>query len=232
MTMRITISLGAFALPTAVAVVVTAACCLPRVRGFTSSPTRNTHKSITTMTMIDREDGLFDANNNNMNVFIGIDVGTQGTKAIAYRPASSTLSGSKQTQGKILGCASASYSLLTTDITGRVEQDPNANDWINAVQFVLKTLVTDLGLVAAPSSLSTSKQQHYVLSGIGILGQQHGMVLLDSNYEPLRPANSGVMWKPRKKPIGSAPRPPLPLTALGSGITSCQVLPRLKSFGQ
>ena len=137
--------------------------------------------------MTDR-DGLFNANNNIVDVFIGIDVGTQGTKAIAYRPASSTLSGSKQTQGKILGRASASYSLLTTDITGRVEQDPNANDWINAVQFVLKTLVTDLGLVAAPSSLSTSKQQHYVLSGIGILGQQHGMVLLDSNYEPLRPA--------------------------------------------
>eukprot|EP00579_Thalassiosira_antarctica_P015199 CAMPEP_0201951052 /NCGR_PEP_ID=MMETSP0903-20130614/56804_1 /ASSEMBLY_ACC=CAM_ASM_000552 /TAXON_ID=420261 /ORGANISM="Thalassiosira antarctica, Strain CCMP982" /LENGTH=616 /DNA_ID=CAMNT_0048494309 /DNA_START=28 /DNA_END=1875 /DNA_ORIENTATION=- len=136
------------------------------------------------MTMTDR-DGLFDANNN-MDIFIGIDVGTQGTKAIAYRPASTTSSGSSTKRGGILGRASASYSLLTTDIAGCAEQDPN--DWINAVRFVLKTLVTDLGLVVAPSSSSTSKQQQNVLSGIGISGQQHGMVLLDSNNQPLRPA--------------------------------------------
>ncbi|KAL7541987.1 hypothetical protein ACHAXR_011921 [Thalassiosira sp. AJA248-18] len=112
-----------------------------------------------------------------MDVFIGIDVGTQGTKAIAYRPSSSSA------QGQILARASSNYSILPTDVPGRAEQDPN--DWINAVRFVLKQLVSALGLVA-PSN-SASEQQH-VLSGIGISGQQHGMVLLNSDYQPVRPA--------------------------------------------
>jgi len=122
-------------------------------------------------------------------VFIGIDVGTQGTKAIAYLPASLP-SGKK---GKILARASASYSILPAAVDGRAEQDPN--DWIDSVRYVLKELVKKLGLVAPkmatappPSSSCSNGGQKYVLSGIGVSGQQHGMVLLDSDYRPLRPA--------------------------------------------
>ena len=67
------------------------------------------------------------------------------------------------------------------------------------MRFVLRELVADLDLVApfisSGSSLSSSTtanaecdERYYVLSGIGILGQKHRMVLLDSNHKPLRPA--------------------------------------------
>lgn len=141
-------------------------------------------------------------------VFIGIDVGTQGTKAIAFLPASSSSSSSPSSpssssddnnnKGQILARASASYSILSTNnVDGRAEQNPH--DWIDAVKCVLKELVSKLGLVAPTASCSSTStstaandnddgKQYYVLSGIGVSGQQHGMVLLDSNYRPLRPA--------------------------------------------
>ena len=128
-------------------------------------------------------------------VFIGIDVGTQGTKAIAYLPAatSSSSAASVTKGGQILARASASYSILPTTVDGRAEQDPN--DWIHAVRCVLKELVSELGLVAPRMAASSStsspclnNSKKYVLTGIGVSGQQHGMVLLDSNYRPLRPA--------------------------------------------
>ena len=106
-----------------------------------------------------------------MDVFIGVDVGTQGTKAIAYRPALTANSSAPKLEGRILARASASYSLLSTDVAGRAEQDPS--DWIGAVRLVLKELVTDLELVAAASPTSSSptsdgRQRHCVLRGIGI----------------------------------------------------------------
>lgn len=120
-----------------------------------------------------------------MDVFIGIDVGTQGTKAIAYRPSSPTSSGT------ILARASCSYSLLPSNVDGRAEQDPDV--WIAAVRSVLREIVSDLGLIAPPvasSSDATSPRdgKRCVLYGVGVSGQQHGMVLLDSNCRPLRPA--------------------------------------------
>jgi len=119
-----------------------------------------------------------------VNVFIGIDVGTQGTKAIAYLPSSS------HAKGKILARSSSSYNLLPNNgVMGRAEQDPN--DWIIAVRYTLKELVSKIDLVA-PSIDNDDDNDYdntrYVLSGIGISGQQHGMVLLDANYKPLRPA--------------------------------------------
>lgn len=145
-------------------------------------------------------------------VFIGIDVGTQSTKAVAYLPASSsTATINNNSKGKIVGRSQKSYSILPNNgIDGRAEQDPQ--DWINAVHFVLKDLVAKVGLVVevAPASSASSKtvgssssstdddannnnnkdyaRQQYILAGVGISGQQHGMVLLDSNYQPLRPA--------------------------------------------
>ena len=123
-----------------------------------------------------------------VNAFIGIDVGTQGTKAIAYLPSNP----SSHSKGKILARSSSSYNLLPNNgIVGRAEQDPN--DWIVAVRYTLKELVSKIGLVAP--SIDTNDDNNddnddtrYVLSGIGISGQQHGMVLLDSSYKPLRPA--------------------------------------------
>ena len=107
------------------------------------------------------------------NVFIGLDVGTQSTKGIAYDASSK----------KILGRASSGYNILPSNVDGRAEQD--ASEWIKAVTTVLRELVSDLDL-RAPSPCRTFPER--VLSGLGVSGQQHGMVLLDAKCQPLRPA--------------------------------------------
>ncbi|KAL7472607.1 hypothetical protein ACHAXS_012970 [Conticribra weissflogii] len=121
-----------------------------------------------------------------LTVYIGIDVGTQGVKAIAYQPSSRTTEGvsnNSNTSGLILARASKGYDVLPTNVDGRVEQDPA--DWVDAVRYVLKEIVHELSLAPPSDDISSEK---YILSGIGISGQQHGMVLLDSNFKPLRPA--------------------------------------------
>ncbi|KAL7546139.1 hypothetical protein ACHAWF_014915 [Thalassiosira exigua] len=124
-------------------------------------------------------------------IFIGIDVGTQGTKAVAYCPTSSSRGPSTsgdEGSGRILARASASYPLLPSDVPGRAEQDPAA--WIDAVRSVLRALVSELGLIA-PSARSRDGEgssRRRVLCGVGVSGQQHGMVLLDDALQPLRPA--------------------------------------------
>mmetsp|Transcript_25773 Transcript_25773/g.53396 ORF Transcript_25773/g.53396 Transcript_25773/m.53396 type:complete len:365 (+) Transcript_25773:56-1150(+) len=118
-------------------------------------------------------------------VYIGIDVGTQGTKAIAYHPSSRTTEDGSDVvmTGTILARASKGYDVLPTTVDGRAEQDPA--DWVDAVRHVLKEIVSGLSLAPHADDIVSEK---YILSGIGISGQQHGMVLLDRNFKPLRPA--------------------------------------------
>ncbi|EJK68675.1 hypothetical protein THAOC_10123, partial [Thalassiosira oceanica] len=108
-----------------------------------------------------------------MPVFIGLDVGTQSTKGIAYDASSQ----------KILGRASSAYDILPSNVDGRAEQD--TSEWVAAVASVLRDLVCELNL-KTPSQGRTASER--VLSGLGVSGQQHGMVLLDANCQPLRPA--------------------------------------------
>ena len=108
------------------------------------------------------------------DVFIGLDVGTQSTKGIAYDASSQ----------KILGRASSGYDILPSHVDGRAEQD--TAEWVKAVTVVLRELVSELGLkTPSPGERRPSER---VLSGVGVSGQQHGMVLLDANFQPLRPA--------------------------------------------
>ena len=101
--------------------------------------------------------------------YIGIDIGTQGTKAVLYHPQSKT----------VLQQESVSYDLAEnpSKIEGRAEQDPLV--WVNATKTVLSRLFS--------SSFLNASNSLYV-EGIGVSGQQHGMVCLDANYQPIRNA--------------------------------------------
>uniref|UniRef100_A0A7S2K2R5 glycerol kinase n=1 Tax=Leptocylindrus danicus TaxID=163516 RepID=A0A7S2K2R5_9STRA len=98
--------------------------------------------------------------------FIGIDVGTQGTKALLYHPATKS----------VIGRSSQSYG-LDESTPGRAEQDPDI--WVDAITKVLRDLSCAHGL---------SNNEKYVVRGIGVSGQQHGMVVLDEDCKVIRPA--------------------------------------------
>ena len=99
-------------------------------------------------------------------LLIGLDVGTQGTKGIAYHEGNQ----------RVIARASASYGLLENEenISGRAEQDPSI--WVDAVKIVLNELGKAL------------KEDDLEILGIGVSGQQHGMVALDENNNVIRPA--------------------------------------------
>jgi D-xylulose kinase len=96
-------------------------------------------------------------------IYIGIDSGTQGTKGIAL----------SEKTGQILAESYQSYELLENDRGGR-EQHPQS--WIDACEKVLGDLLASPALV--PSEVR----------GIGVSGQQHGMVALDEDGHVIRPA--------------------------------------------
>lgn len=96
-------------------------------------------------------------------LFLGIDCGTQGTKAIILDAIS----------GQVLGQGAAAHTMIS-GANGRREQD--TQQWLEAF-----TLATRHALLAA----NVDGQS---ILGIGVSGQQHGLVLLDDQGEVLRPA--------------------------------------------
>lgn len=102
-------------------------------------------------------------------VYLGLDVGTQGTKLLAYCPE----------EGRVIARVSRSYDIMPTSVPGRAEQDPNET-WMPAIDECF----TELGNILENSD----RKIDYKIKGIGVSGQQHGMVALDSQLQPLRPA--------------------------------------------
>ncbi|RON13305.1 xylulokinase [Pseudomonas frederiksbergensis] len=99
----------------------------------------------------------------NQQLFLGIDCGTQGTKAVVLDAHS----------GQVLGQGAAAHSLIN-GANGRREQD--TAQWLEAF-----TLATHRALLAA-------NVDGQAILGIGVSGQQHGLVLLDDHGQALRPA--------------------------------------------
>jgi xylulokinase len=97
--------------------------------------------------------------------FIGIDVGTSGTKTI--------LTDSK---GNILATATFEYPLYQPQI-GWAEQNPE--DWWNASVKGIKAV------------LEKSKVDPKEVKAVGLTGQMHGLVMLDKNYNVIRPS---IIW--------------------------------------
>ena len=96
--------------------------------------------------------------------FLGIDSGTQSTKAIVL----------DLDTGKILATGSKGYELIKGLKPGHLEQHPQ--DWIHAVEASIKQCLTKLG------------KKKSLIRGIGVSGQQHGLVALDAKDEVVRPA--------------------------------------------
>jgi xylulokinase len=97
-------------------------------------------------------------------IFIGIDSGTQSTKAVALDAES----------GDILADAQKSYDLIPGLPAGHLEQHPS--EWIDATRQVILSCLEQLG------------GRRDELSGIGVSGQQHGLVILDERDQVIRPA--------------------------------------------
>jgi D-xylulose kinase len=98
------------------------------------------------------------------NIFIGVDSGTQSTKAII-------LDGDT---GKVLAAASNAYQLIPRLAPGHKEQHPIT--WIEALKAAVRK-----ALRAAPVKPAEVR-------ALGISGQQHGFVPLDKKGEVIRPA--------------------------------------------
>ncbi|TBU75621.1 xylulokinase [Pseudomonas daroniae] len=96
-------------------------------------------------------------------MYLGIDCGTQGTKALVLDTQS----------GRVLGEGSAAHQLIS-GANGRREQE--ASDWLQAFELATRAALEQAGV---PGS---------AILGIGVSGQQHGLVLLDAQGEVLRPA--------------------------------------------
>lgn len=96
-------------------------------------------------------------------MFVGIDCGTQGTKAVVLDPSE---------QG-IIGEGFASHPLIT-GARGRREQDPAW--WVDALKSALSAAIVQSGIDPG------------TIRAIGVSGQQHGLVVLDKDGVPLRTA--------------------------------------------
>ncbi|EAY09742.1 xylulokinase family protein [Trichomonas vaginalis G3] len=97
------------------------------------------------------------------SIYIGIDNGTQGTKVIAY----------SSDEKKILATGYSAHKIIENN-EGRREQDPQW--WIDAADEAMKKVLSD-------PNVDPKK-----VKGIGVSGQQHGCVVLDSEGKVLRPA--------------------------------------------
>jgi xylulokinase len=101
-------------------------------------------------------------------ILVGIDVGTSGVKGLAI-----------DGEGTVVAGAESAYPLATPR-AGWAEQDPA--DWCRATGSVLAELRAAAG---APA-------------GIGLSGQMHGLVALDSSDRPLRPA---ILWNDQRTAV-------------------------------
>ena len=98
--------------------------------------------------------------------FLGMDVGTGGTRAVVV-----------DADGRLISGASSEHAAFRTPHPGWAEQDPE--DWWRAAQEAIT-----LALMAAP-------EPHEPIAAIGLTGQMHGAVMLDESGAVLRPS---LIW--------------------------------------
>lgn len=104
-----------------------------------------------------------------MASFLGIDIGTSGTKTLVM-----------QEDGVILASATAEYPLASPR-PGWSEQDPA--DWWDATVKTVRQVMKAAKLKAAD------------IGGIGLSGQMHGSVFLDRRGDVIRPA---LLWNDQR----------------------------------
>ena len=98
--------------------------------------------------------------------FLGMDVGTGGTRAVLIDEA-----------GAIVSSASEEHSPFQSAHPGWAEQDPE--DWWRAAKIAIQTV------------LSTAPEPREPIGAVGLTGQMHGAVMLDREGGVLRPS---LIW--------------------------------------
>jgi xylulokinase len=93
---------------------------------------------------------------------LGLDVGTQGTKALVVDVA----------DGSVLARASVGYGLIEGLPSGHAEQHPQT--WLDAITDAVRALAADVDL--------------RTIEALAVSGQQHGAVVLDAAGRVVRPA--------------------------------------------
>ncbi len=104
-----------------------------------------------------------------MSVYLGIDIGTSGTKTLAIRE-----------DGLILASATIEYPLYSPH-PGWSEQNPA--DWWNASIDSVKAVI------------HKAKIDPVEVKGIGLSGQMHGSVFLNKDHAVIRPA---LLWNDQR----------------------------------
>jgi len=104
-----------------------------------------------------------------MAVYLGIDVGTSGTKSLLTTP-----------RGKVLATATAEYDFEVPK-PGWTQQDPDL--WWQATVRSVRAV------------LRKAKVPGKQVAGIGLSGQMHGLVITDGAGRPLRPC---LMWNDQR----------------------------------
>jgi hypothetical protein len=119
------------------------------------------------------------------DLYLGIDCGTQGLKALVYNAKTRD----------ILGVDSVSYGLNELSSSKRVgcaEQDPSI--WCDALFKAANSALDKAQKKSQQNSNSMDAETESVVDvrsrirAIGVSGQQHGMVCLDEAYNVIRPA--------------------------------------------
>ncbi len=98
--------------------------------------------------------------------FLGMDVGTGGTRALVV-----------DAEGKIVSSASSEHAPFRTPHPGWAEQDPE--DWWRAAKEAIR------------GALANAPAPRQPIAAIGLTGQMHGAVLLDAAGQVLRPS---LIW--------------------------------------
>ena len=104
-----------------------------------------------------------------MGVYLGVDVGTSGTKSLAMRE-----------DGQILASSTVEYP-LSSPRPGWSEQDPE--DWWQATVKSVRQVLKQARIKPAD------------VAGIGLSGQMHGSVFLDKRGAVIRPA---ILWNDQR----------------------------------
>lgn len=100
-----------------------------------------------------------------MNYYLGVDIGTSGTKTVLF-----------DVQGNAIASETEEYPLYQPK-NGYAEQAPE--DWANAVLHTIAAVMQKSGV---PKD---------AVKGIGLSGQMHGLVMLDKDNNVIRPA---IIW--------------------------------------
>ncbi len=100
-----------------------------------------------------------------MKYAIGVDIGTSGTKSVLFDET-----------GRVMASATVEYPLYQ-EKNGYAEQDPA--DWYNASIETIKKIISESDVLADD------------ITGVGLSGQMHGLVMLDENNDVIR---KSIIW--------------------------------------